>query len=431
MKSSAISRRLRRRALFSAGVGSSLILRLANSAEPGPLALANAAGIELDADGWALIPYGDTHHNAHDGRKAPGAEVPEALRKGVIQRFSRENAEAMAKDFGSLLGRIKRAVVGLPVFKGHPDAPRFANFFRDKTERGTISDMQVTDAGLRLRPVLTEKGAEDVESGWSQFSPYWDLKFSGANSADGLPVYEPFKLHSIGLVPRGNMPGLSLINADLLSPTMKNELIALLALLGITVPPETADDAIAPFIEQAKTKIAEANTAKTKAETDLVTANQAKTKAEGDLATANASIETLKAAQISAANAHAEALKTERRERAVVVVGQAVAEGRVLAAEKDAQILALANAADFAASAAALAALPKKMKTQSAIGDLAQTGREQTDRQTQFLSLVNAKMDAPEIKALAPHLRYDAAFTAISATEEGKALLAKPAPAKS
>jgi hypothetical protein len=414
MKLIIVADSLRSRAFFTASLAPSPFLRLANTATHAPanLGLVNVASIELDADGWATIPYGESHHNAQDGRSAPGDETPDALKNGVIQRFTRENAETFAADFKSFLGRIKRAVVGHPVFKGHPDAPRFANIFRDKTERGTISDMEVTDAGLRLRPVLTTQGAADVASGWNQFSPYWDLKFAGVNAA-GLPVYEPFKLHSIGLVPRGNIPGLSLVNADPLFLTMKKEIIELLALLGITVPPETADEAMASFLAQAKTKIGDL---KPKAELD--TAVAAKTKAEGDLATANASIETLKGEKITLANSHAEALKAERKERATVIVAAAVADGRIAAAEKDAKILTLANAADFTAEADAIAKLKPTLKTKSNLGDLGNQGRDQTDRQTQFLSLVNAHMEKTGEKD------YDAAYQAVENSDAGKALVA-------
>lgn len=387
-------------------------LRLANNSPAAPeresfIGLANAFAI--DADGWATIPFGDSHHNAQDGRAAAGSAVPEALRGGVIQRFDRAAAEAIVADFRSLWGRVKRAVMGLPVFRGHPDAPRFANIFPDKSPRGTISDMEVTDQGLRIRPVLTGVGVAEVESGLSDFSPYWDLRFTNAADPEtGLPVYSPFRLHSIGLVKRGNIPGLSLINADLLQ--MKNWLIQLLAALGITVPADTADDAFGPFLETALDKI----------KSTAATATQEKADAEAKLATANASIATL-TSQLTAANTKATTAeanaRTEREARAGLVVDAAVATGRVAAAERAVRIATLANAADFATEAAAIGSLKPTLKTQSALGSLSQEGHAQQERQAKLLSLVNAHMTNTGDD-------YDKAFTSVASTEAGKALLA-------
>jgi len=414
------------------------ILRLANdgSSHDAPLAAVNAEPLEIGADGWALIPYGDTHHDAKDGRGAANSKQPEELRRGIIQRFTRPAAEAIERDFRGRgwIGRIKRAFVGLPVFKGHPDAPAFAQFFPDKAARGAIGDMQVTEQGLRIRPVLTEQGASDVEGGWAQFSPYWDLRET-QDRANGLPVYEPFRLHSIGLVRRGNMPGLSLVNADF-SDAMKSLLIKILAALGVSMPPETADDAAASFVEQALAKI-QGMQPKAEAEAELATANAAKAELEqkvtaltADLAAANAKAATLEGEKLTLANAKnaaEESAKAERRERAALLVGAAVADGRVKAADREAKILALANASDFTAEAAALAKLPPQLKTTSRTDSLTQGGREQQDRQGKLLSLVNARMEKHGED-------YTTAFQAVEKTDEGKALVAamkKPDTAKS
>lgn len=406
---------------------SHVFLRLANTADDSAdISLANATAIEIDADGWAVIPYGDTHHNAVDGRAAANARVPEELRRGVIQRFTRAAAEALDRDFRGRgwLGRIKRAFVGLPVYKGHPDAPRFANLFPDKAARGAIGDMQVTDAGLRIRPVLTEQGAADVEGGWGQFSPYWDLRFTG-EKANGLPVVEPFRLHSIGLVRRGNMPGLSLVNADLSIAMLKELLIKLLAALGVTMPPETADDAIAPFVDDAIAKL-EGMKPKAEAEAELATANAAKSELEQkvntlttDLAAANAKVTELEGEKLTLANAKIaaeEAMQAERKERAALLIAAAVADGRVKAADKDAKILALANASDFAAEAAALAAIKPELKTRSILGDVTKTGRDQQDRRGQMLSLVNAHMETAKCD-------YTTAWDHVAKSDQGKAIL--------
>lgn len=382
-------------------------LRLANSPES-RLGLANA--LTIDAEGWAIIPYGDSHHNAADGRAAANDPVPENLRRGVIQRFDRAAAETIVADFRSLWGRVKRALVGLPVYRGHPDAPRFANLFPDRAPRGTIAEMRVTDEGLQLRPVLTETGAAEVEGGLGEFSPYWDLTLVEGADPSGLPVYRPTRLHSIGLVRRGNIPGLSLTND---SPAMKQLLLRLLAALGIEVPADAADDAFGPHVERALEKLNAATQA----------AEQTKTAANASaqsLAEAKARITALESEKgtLAAANTQAQAaLRSEREARAALVVDRAIAEGRVAPAERAARCTTLANAADFGAEAAALQKLPAGLRTRTALADLGPSGRDQQDRQQRLIALVNARMGEGAAS-------YDEAWAAVTASDAGKAILA-------
>lgn len=400
--------------LAAAGHEVATVLPMANSAaEPAPL-FGTANAIALGEDGWALIPYGDTTHNGANAERANGlAEVKG--KPGVIQRFTPERAQAMANAFHSLRGKIKRAVVGMDIYKGHPDCAAFANLFPDKSPRGAIADMQARPEGLAFKPVLNERGVADVEDGWDHFSPFWFGECTGEEH--GIKIYEPVRLKSIGLVGgagsgriRGNIPGLSLVNADPLSATMKKELIQLLALLGITVPPETAEtpEAFAPFLADAKTKV---EGMKPKADLD---------KAEGELAAANARIATLQGEHATAlVNAKAEgenALKAFRTGAAGVVVTAAIAAGRIPAAERETQLTALANASDFAAAATALAAKPAKLPTGSRLGDLGASGKEQAGRQEQLLGLVNAEMEKNGGD-------YEKAFTTVEASAAGKAIL--------
>jgi hypothetical protein len=120
------------------------------------VAIACANGAALGTDGWALIPFGDTRHSGREGRGDVASARVNAGEKErpLIQRFDRAAALAILNDFKAAWGSFKRAVVGLPIFKGHPDASRFEQQYPDKTPRGTIADMEVTDQGLRIRPVL-------------------------------------------------------------------------------------------------------------------------------------------------------------------------------------------------------------------------------------------------------------------------------------
>ena len=411
-----ISHTLCSRAFFTASLAPSPILALANAAADEVPVLGFANSLTIGDDGWALIPYGDTLHSGADAERANALKEVRG-KPGVIQRFTAERGQAMANAFHSLRGKIKRAVIGMDVYKGHPDCAAFANIFPDKAPRGTVADMQARSEGLAVKFVLNEQGGADVEAGWNHFSPFWYGQHVGEER--GMKVYEPVRLKSIGLVGGpgsglmpGNMPGLSLVNADplSLSATMKNELIKFLALLGITVPTETAEtpEAFAPFLADAKTKI---EGLKPKADLE---------KAEGELATANAQIVTLKADHVTAlANAKTEgdtAAKTLRTQAAGVVVTAIIAAGKLPAAKRDEQVAALANAADFNAAATALANAAPVLPTDSKLGGLGENGKDQQSRQGQLLALVNAHMATAKCD-------YDTAYTTVCASPAGKAIV--------
>ena len=414
------------------------MLALANASQtpdlPDPgteLGLAN--DLQIDDQGWAVIPYGDSRHSGRDAHKANAASPGATRPNGVLQRFSRENAPDIVDDFKSTWSRIKRAVVGLPIFKGHPDAPAFAHIFPDKTPRGTIADMEAGDQGLRLKFVLTNAGAADVEGGMNQFSPFWELQ-AISKAADGAIIAAPRRLFSVGLVQRGNIPGLSLINAAQAAQLeteqqMKNTLLKLLAALGKPQAADAGDDVVLAAANAAEAEIV----ALAKAKTDLAAANASK----AELETAKATLEgekvtlanaktTLEGEKLTLANsktelegkltAAQEAVKAERRERAILLVNSALTAGKILATEKEATITSLCNAADFTAAATTLANKARVLQTQSRATSVAATTTADAPRGEKFLSLVNARMDSAKED-------YSAAYEHVAASPEGKALL--------
>lgn len=393
---------------------------LANAADTTDfLGLANELTIE--PDGWALIPYGDSEHSGADGRNLANASGEKP--KPILQRFDRAAAEAIVADFKSTWSRIKRAVVGQPIYKGHPDAPRFAKRFPDKTPQGTIADMEVRDRGLALRPVLTAEGAQLVErDGWSAFSPYWPSRPIGEEN--GKRVFSPYRLISIGLLPPGreNIAGLSLANAaePPLSTAMNEKLKKFLISIGLSVAEDADETALANAIDLASTAHETLKTEKASLAsqvstltTDLAAANQAKDSA---VALANA-----KEGELSAATTK---LTAERTARAKLVVLGAVKAGRVAINAVDTETLALANAADFDAAATALAARRVTLPAQSRLGTLPIAGRGEQDRTTTVLHLVNAKMEEAPFKALPEGERYDKAFIAVKDDPAHAALFA-------
>lgn len=380
-------------------------MALANAPEVGIAGLANDA--QIGESGWVVIPFGDSSHSGKEGRIGSESErTPEQMeaeRMGVTQRFTREDAVALVNDFKSTWGKLKRAIVGLPVFKGHPDAPRFAKQFPDRTPRGTIADMEVRDTGLALRPVLTEQGAADVEHGWKFVSPYWLGRHVGDEA--GRKVVAPYKLLSLGLVPRGNIPDLSLVNAAELesdSPKMKELLIKLLAALGHTVAATADDAALANAVDAGVATATTVKADKATADATVATLTAEKARIEGEkTALANAS-DTL----MNRATSAETALRQLRTSAAKHRVGLAVKAGKISAADAPAQETALANAADFEMEAAKIDQLTPKLRTASQLGALGRDGKEQQGRQQSVVGLVNAYMDANGCD-------YDTAFTAV------------------
>jgi hypothetical protein len=403
-------------------------LALANAADAASPQFFGAANeISVDADGWAVIPFGDSGHSGKDSMKlANGAEKVAP----VLQRFDRTAAEELVADFKSAWSRLKRAVVGLPIFKGHPDAPRWAARFPDKSPRGTIADMEVRSAGLAVKPVLTEQGATEVGAGWSAFSPFWNCRLRGEEN--GVRIFSPCKLFSIGLLPPGreNIPGLSLANAAEPPEAMNPHLIRLLAAMGIQLAADANDDTAKSGVDQALTRFSAANAA----ETQLVTIQAEKTALEGQLTAASAAKTALEGEKTSLANAKTgletqlatanTTLKTERTARARLIVGAAVQAGRIQAAQHDAQVTALANATDFDTEAQRIQALQPRLKTGSALANLGREGNDARDRQTQVIALVNARMEEPDMKSMPQHQRYDAAFAAVQKDPKHAALFA-------
>jgi hypothetical protein len=165
---------------------------LANNASSGCV-LANL-DLSVDHEGWTVIPFGSWPHS-----------------RG-LQIFGKAEAENIVSAFKSTWSKLKRAVTGLPVYKGHPDVPEFADEFPDRTEYGQVADMEVRPDGLAIKQVLSQAGAELVKSGWKFISPFWDAKPAGTQS--GVTRWFPTKIFSIGLVKKPNIPNKSLANQE-------------------------------------------------------------------------------------------------------------------------------------------------------------------------------------------------------------------------
>jgi hypothetical protein len=398
--------------MFQAGCFSAL----ANEAAPDRFALIGLGNeMALSRDGWALIPYGD-HPNERG-----------------LQPFHRAEAERMVGYFKNTWNTVKRAFVGMPVLRGHPDMAKTVKAelarekdpakraglqslintierrYPDKTVYGTISDLEARDDGLAIKTVLTEEGAALVnEGGLTHFSPHW-LCIDG-EPVGGKPTKVPVFLVSIGLTDRPNIAGTSLINersaASLPLTTMnKQHLLALLAALGRPLANEATEEQINAALAEA-TPLATALAARPETTalaneqsrvTELTGQLTAAQKLAQDNATALANERTALAAAITARNE--------------AVVNAAVAAGKITEAAKPVWLGRLAR--DFAVESVALANEAPALKTNGKTGNLGDRKIANTARD-QFTALVNERVVKGEI--------WEAAWHAVKATTSGKAL---------
>jgi hypothetical protein len=176
-----------------------------------PILLGNDAAT-LDEDGWALIaPFGE--HPKTRVIKKNGRIVEEKY----IQVLDDTSAEQLLSRENSVFRRIRRAVVGIPVYKGHPDlgdySPETVAANAKKEIIGTIDKVRKTARGIEAHFVLTPAGAEAVERHGHKYpSALWLVQPTGRRG--DVVIARPFKLLSAGLTAHPNISGVeSLANS--------------------------------------------------------------------------------------------------------------------------------------------------------------------------------------------------------------------------
>jgi hypothetical protein len=318
--------------------------------------------------------------------------------KGV-QRVDEAAAHAMANAFNGAVSRVKRWLTGssgLPVYRGHPDDGSFADH-DDTTVYGRIDQVEARADGVYAHITwANEWETLQAERRW-RMSPRWLMR----QNADGS--YSPTKLISLGLTDRPNLPDASFANS---TTSAMNLLKLLLAKLGfgedrITATETNSEGAITPDeAESALAKMTEKSDEAEKAKAELASAN------ERILA-----LETAKAAALATA-------ANERAARATLAVDAAVASGRITAAQRVEWEHKLACADDWAVAANELSSQKPALHVQSQFGDQG-TRRDGTviSASNQMRSLVEAQMQSTGWD-------WANAWTSVSRTEEGKALLA-------
>jgi len=325
----------------------------------------NGNELSVGEDGFALLaPYGDSRYSI----PAKGGFVT------VIQRITKENAVEMVNAFNSLVGRVHRWMKGAPIYLGHPDDATTGHKYPVKDEMGMFADLQVRENGLYVRPMFNSKGAAVLERPEKLFfSGRWPVKKTG--DKDGMPVYEPTSVTSIGITRNPNLPTEMLNESSNIMD--KSKLIALLAKSGITLSNEATDEAILAEFDKL-------NAAKAAADLQLANEKQAKEAAE----------QKAKDAELT--------LQNERNDQAITLINERITVGAITAAEKPLWENRLK--ADFTNESKALSALPSKIKTSAAPGVDGSRSRipsETKEAGEKLIQFANAKME--EIRKANPN----------------------------
>jgi len=276
----------------------------------------NEFAIQTD---WLKIPYGDHVHPT-----------------GAIQRLTRDTAETMANNFKTFGARLGRLFGGVPVFIGHPDDPKLANDYPDKKAYGWIMDMEAREDGLYLKPKWSSVGEDLIANAhYKWFSPLWacrDLSSSIENRKSAIVnrIVAPAHLISLGLTNSPNIQGIMPLaneetNKNESQPQadppvaekgkMKDKLIKLFALANEATEEQILDAATALKTGHtaAETALTKESTARTTAETTLANEKASATEREAKL--------TLKIAN-------------ERKARIGLILDNAVAAGKITAAQR-------------------------------------------------------------------------------------------------
>jgi len=303
--------------LFGEILGRLTLLANAANEAAEQILVANASPfVVLQGNRIQLSPYGDFPHDA--GK----------------QRLTQKEAETIVANFN--VERIAQGdkFGGLPFFVGHPDVPAFADRFKDTRAFGWIMGLEAASDGLYANVKWNSEGERLIKDAVFKFvSPTWYIQRGG----DGL--LRPVKLKSVGLTNTPNIPVAPLANEQ--STQTQTMPPFILKLLGL---PENATE------EQV-----------TKAITDLQAAQSTVAQNVIDLKAAKDAL----ANEQTAHGASKEALKKEREARADLAIANAIAAGRITAADKDAWKGELvANEAKYAELDAKKPVIKTQSKTQ-------------------------------------------------------------------
>lgn len=338
---------------------------IANALDP-----SEAIDFSESADGWFKIsPYGTFRG------KTPGR----------LQYVTQDNARAMETEFNSLLGKLGRKFRGVPIYHGHPDVD--PEVWTDDRRIGKVTKLESRADGLWGYAEWNSLGEENKREGWWIYpSPRWD-------APPDKTRFAPDRLISIGLT---NTPRIAesdpVFNSQLATKdgdqtppptetetdtTMDPKLIR--QKLGL--PPEATDEEVMAKIDSLTTASAENATATT----ELESVKTEKTEMENSLRTKDAEIARL------------------REEQNNSLLGEALASGRITAAERPAWETKLKSEKRDEEINSLRAISPARKTTALDLGDRRQE-RATTDNLREEVSNAVAKLQKDE------GIGYDAAW---------------------
>jgi hypothetical protein len=315
------------------------------------LVLENATA--MDEEGWALIaPFGE-HPKSRMVKKNGGWREEK-----FIQVLDEASAEQLLSRENSVFRRLRRALVGIPVYKGHPDlrdyAPEAAGSGGRKEIIGTIDQVRKSRRGLEGHFVLTPTGADAVEKEGHRYpSALWYVMPVGRRG-DAV-VARPFKLLSAGLTPHPNISGVeSLANARGAGRSEPKEsdmklITGWLLANGVAVAESPNETQVVEALQ--KFRAAQAVEAAA-----LGNENSTLAGARAELQSKGLALENENAALRTR-------VAVERLGRAAAVADLAIARGKATVAERGARIQALENAEDFERETSVLLGSATKFKT--------------------------------------------------------------------
>ena len=343
---------------------------------------------EIDADGWALVaPYGE-HPKTRFYR-----ENGQIREQKFIQVLDNEAADSMMAKENSFFRTLKRALIGIPVYKGHGDLndadPKAVANEKQKIKLGVVDQIRKGARGIEAHFALDNDGAEAVAAGWKFPSAFWWVLPNGKR--DDAILAKPFKLISVALTPFPNISGVeSLANArsqiereqkQTKEPDMKliaGWLIAQgVALANAENPTETQ------VLEAMKTVLTSKAGEVTALGNEKSTLTGKITGLEGEKATLTTRATTAETALENERTQNAAA----RKALAGVVVDEAIRLGIKTVADRDSAITSLANSADFAKDADALLKTKPVHKTDRSGLDM--SGKQQAALSNEAQALQN------------------------------------------
>ena len=209
----------------------------------------------IDEDGWALIaPFGEWPKTR---TYREGGQVKE---QEFVQVLDNESADAMMATENGLFRKLRRALVGIPVLKGHGDLndadPKAVANETRKIKLGVVDQIRKGTRGIEAHFALDNDGAEAVAAGFKYPSGFWWVLPVGNGKeqmANGKAIRcRPFKLISVALTPYPNISGVeSLANAALGNETatepkedmqLKEQIVGCLIAKGISLPNDVVDN---------------------------------------------------------------------------------------------------------------------------------------------------------------------------------------------